>query len=443
MSEFSKVVWTEGLFLRPQHFQQQDRYVDYFVRASISGLQPLRWGVSQLELNEELLYSGKFALSGCRGVLPDGTPFDLPTDAALPAPLEPGVEARDSLVYLALPIRQPGVPEVSLSGTANGAARYSASEAELSDSADSGGSPASVTVAAPRYQLLLESDERAGFHTLPLARISEVRSDRHILLDENYIPPLLDIRANPTIGGFMDELEGLLRQRSERLAGRVSTAGRGSAELVDLLRLQVINRYLPRVSHVARLPDVHPLHAYELLVEVAGELSTFTDARRPPAFPTYNQDDLQATFDPVFAAIRATFSREPETAAEEIPLSGINRYGICTGQIRNRALLDNAMLVLSVTADMPSEKLRSTFPGQVVVGPVDRISELVNLALPGIKLRPLPAAPRQLPFHAGATYFELDRSSPIWNELKSSGGIAFHIGGSYPNMAMTLWAIRQ
>ena len=31
MSWHNKVVWSEGLFLRPQHFQQQDRYIEHLV----------------------------------------------------------------------------------------------------------------------------------------------------------------------------------------------------------------------------------------------------------------------------------------------------------------------------------------------------------------------------------------------------------------------------
>ncbi len=443
MTDYSKVVWTEGLFLRPQHFQQQDRHHEDLVRASTAGLQPLRWGLSRLALDTDLLAQGTLAVTEARGVLPDGTPFDLPRRGDLPAPVAPDPETRDARVHLALPVPQSGVPEMRLNGGADGIVRYRAREAEVADNADSGGERVPLTLAAPAFQLKLDGDDLSAFHAVPIARIAEVRADRQIELDPDEIPPLLDMRATPTIGGFLDWLNGLLNQRAARLAGRATTAGRASAELVDLLRLQAINRLAPRVAHMARLPDVHPLHAYDLLLEIAGELSTFTEARQPPAFPAYNQDDLRGTFEPVFATIREIFSREPESAAEEIPLSAINRYGICRAQIANRNLLETARLVLVVSADMPAERLRSTFPGQVVVGPVERISELVNMALPGIKLRPLPAAPRQLPFHAGATYFELDSGSPIWAELKTSGGIAFQIGGSYPNMTMALWAVRE
>ena len=43
------------------------------------------------------------------------------------------------------------------------------------------------------------------------------------------------------------------------------------------------------------------------------------------------------------------------------------------------------------------EVLRSRFPAQIKLGPAERLRDLVNLALLGIALRVLPAAPRQIP----------------------------------------------
>ena len=40
MSWDNKVVWSEGMFLRPQHFQQQDRYVEKLVRSRVAELAP-------------------------------------------------------------------------------------------------------------------------------------------------------------------------------------------------------------------------------------------------------------------------------------------------------------------------------------------------------------------------------------------------------------------
>jgi type VI secretion system protein ImpJ len=104
--------------------------------------------------------------------------------------------------------------------------------------------------------------------------------------------------------------------------------------------------------------------------------------------------------------------------------------------------LRGSNFVLSVQADMATETLRKMFPAQVKIGAVEHIRELVNVALPGIGIRPLPVAPRQIPFHAGASYFELDRNSPHWQQMQSSGGFAIHVSGEFPNLRLELWAIR-
>ncbi len=41
----SRVAWREGLFLRPQHFQQQDRFTDALIRARTEPLRPYPWGL--------------------------------------------------------------------------------------------------------------------------------------------------------------------------------------------------------------------------------------------------------------------------------------------------------------------------------------------------------------------------------------------------------------
>jgi type VI secretion system protein ImpJ len=66
----------------------------------------------------------------------------------------------------------------------------------------------------------------------------------------------------------------------------------------------------------------------------------------------------------------------------------------------------------------------------------------VNLQLPGIALHAIPVAPRQIPYHAGFVYFELDQANELWGQLKASGGIGLHVGGEFPGLKLEFWAIR-
>ena len=440
----NKVVWGEGLFLQPQHLQQQERYLERLIRTSTHGLAPFTYGLSQLEIDTDLLTLGKFALRAAAGTLPDGTPFSIPGDVDHPQPIDLPETLRNATVYLLLPSRQPGALETAPAERTETAARFSVGEHEAIDTNAGFQSVATVPIGKLRLRFGLEHESRAGYVAVGLVRVIEVRPDRSVMLDEGYIPPILVCSASGVLAGFVAQLEGLVHHRAEALAGRVSeTATRGAAEMADYMLLQVCNRYEPVLTHLAAtVGQLHPESLYRVLLSLAGELATFTESRkRPPAFPPYRHDDLHSTFRPVMSALRQSLSAVLEQTAVPIPLQE-RKFGIRVGPSVDRSLVTDATWVLAVKAQLPAETLRRGFPNQVKIGPVEQIRELINVALPGIAIRALPVAPRQLPYYAGTSYFELDRSSPYWAALARSGGVAIHITGDIPGLEVECWAIR-
>lgn len=441
----NKVVWGEGLFLQPQHLQQQERYVERLIRTSTAGLAPFTYGLTNIEIDTDLLALGKFAVRSASGILPDGTPFAIPADADHPAPLDVPENTRNATICLVLPVRQAGAVETAPADLLETAARFAAAEHEAIDTNAGYQSVATVPVGKLRLRFALEADNRAGNTALGLARVTEVRTDRAVVLDESYIPPIMFCSVSNVLSGFSAHLQGLLHHRAEALAGRVSeSANRGASEFADYLVLQICNRYEPLLTHLnAANGQIHPESLYRVCVTLAGEIATFTESRkRPPVFPAYRHDDLAATWRPVMAALRQALSAVLEQTAVPIPLQE-RRHGIRVGPIPDRSLVTDAVWVLVAKAQVPPETLRRNFPNQVKIGPVEQIVELINVALPGIAATPLPVVPRQLPYYAGRSYFELDRSGPYWAALSRSGGIAIHVGGGeIPGLEIECWAIR-
>lgn len=216
----------------------------------------------------------------------------------------------------------------------------------------------------------------------------------------------------------------------------------GASEIADFLLLQLVNRAEALTGHLSRVRPLHPQELYRELVALAGEFCTFTASqRRPEEYPVYNHDDLAASFAPVMLALRQALATVIDAKAIAIPIVE-KAYGVHVAMLSDRSLIDNASFVLVVRADVPGESLRGHFPQQAKVGSVEHIRDLVNLQLPGIGLLPMPVAPRQIPYHAGSTYFELDRGSAHWKQLTHSGGFAFHIAGQFPGLNLAFWAIR-
>jgi type VI secretion system protein ImpJ len=114
-----------------------------------------------------------------------------------------------------------------------------------------------------------------------------------------------------------------------------------------------------------------------------------------------------------------------------------------TAVVNDLELLRSSSFVLAINAQMPGEQLRQRFPAQVKIGPTEKLKDLVNNALPGIALQGMPVAPRQLPFHAGFYYFELERGGELWKQLEKNGSFAMHIAGDFPGLELELWAIRR
>ncbi|WP_341317026.1 type VI secretion system baseplate subunit TssK [Paraburkholderia sp. IMGN_8] len=443
MTWHQRMIWSEGLFLEPQHFQQHDRFIEHLVRSHGRATEAWAWGWVACMLDEVALGLGKVAVASAFGVLPDGTAFSFPDEAPAPPPLDVPAGTRDEMVVLALPLSRNGAKEIDVEGGPADGLRYVAADTAVTDVTTSTDRVAEMRIGMPNLRLMLARDATDAYATIGLARIVERRADNRVLLDARYIPPMLHALAQPQLLGYVQELAGLLHQHADRLAARIAKPGRGGvAEVADFLLLQTLNRFEPQCVHLLHVPLLHPERAYQFAIALAGDLATFDERRRALTYPPYRHDDLEASFEPVMRELRQLLSqvREPDAVAIELQN---RKSGVRVATINDLDLVKKAGFVLAANAQMPGEALRVRFPTQVKVAPADRIRDLVNLALPGIGLRAMPVAPRQIPFHAGFSYFELDRGSDLWKELEQTGNLAMYIAGEFPGLELEFWAIRQ
>jgi len=444
MSLDNKVVWSEGMFLNPHHFQQQERYFERYIDGKHSTQSSYGWGIEHIEVDRTLLKLGKLSIASAAGVFPDGTPFSFPDQHDSPPVFEVPENTLDKIVYLAIPVTRPGAVDILAEDESQGLARYYSHNQEVRDVSIEGGDSVKVSVGKLRFRLLLESDDMSGYACIGILKITEAKADKDVVLDNEYIPTCMNCDASQRLSAFLSELAGLIQHRGDAIAARLADIQRGgTAEISDYMLLQLINRIEPLTVHLSSMKGLHPIQLYAEAIQISGELATFsTKEKRPPRFPAYLHDDLLATFSPVMNALRQSMSMVQEQTAAALTLVE-KKFGIHVAQIPDPSLLHSALFVLAVRADVAESAIRKHFPAQVKVGPVDHIRDMVNSAMPGIPLKPMPVAPRQIPYHAGFTYFELERNNPYWKALENAGGIALHIGGDFPGLDLELWTIRQ
>lgn len=444
MAGESRVAWREGAFLRPQHFQQQDRFVEALVEARAAALSPYPWGIRDLVFNQSLMQLGKFGIERCTAILPDGTVVRIPGDAPPPPPIDVPVAARDVLIHLTLPARQQGAIEFATADGDRGAIRFLVEEEAIHDAYADERLSEEIELARPNLAFGITAEHTEGRVTLALARVREVDAGR-VILDDQFIPPTLDARGSERLKAMITDIIGRADQRVEELSVRAVEATRGGAEtFASFLLLQALNRWSPMLAHQKGLPALHPERLYETFVSMAGELSTLAlPQRRPPVFPTYDHENLQGVFQPPFELLQVALSMEIARSAGQLPLESVGP-GAYTARVDDHGIFQNGSLYLAARASAPPEAMLARFASLVKLGPVTRMREIVSSALQaGVRISPTPTPPPQLRVQPGYLYFELDRSSPDWAELTKAPAIGLHVAGDWPDLELELWWVKR
>ena len=79
-----KILWGEGLFLRPQHFQQQDHYHEERLHRTAALLHPYAWGVGALQVDRDALANETLRVLELSLRFPDGELYAAPGADELP-----------------------------------------------------------------------------------------------------------------------------------------------------------------------------------------------------------------------------------------------------------------------------------------------------------------------------------------------------------------------
>lgn len=321
----NKVMWQEGMLMRPHHFQQQQRYNDYLDNQRFRAMNDLSWGFTELTLNNELLAQGKIMIDSASGTLPDGTVFSIPDQDALPDPLHPQnfPDERSRNIYLALPVASDVRNEIS-DGRRIG--RYRLNYADVRDLHSEEGDARTLTLGQLTPRIMSGAEDMSAYITLPLCRISNRHADGSLTLDDDFIPSCQNIQVSKKLRVYLKEVQGAIGGRVSDLANRIgSPAQSGIADVAEFMMLQLLNRNQTRFTHRARRSQLHPEDFYLDLAGLLGELMTFTEPSRLPCpLDVYDHHDLTKTFKTLLQPLetgmqmmRVADSRWPESLQQQ------------------------------------------------------------------------------------------------------------------------------
>ncbi|EOA8956197.1 type VI secretion system baseplate subunit TssK [Vibrio harveyi] len=441
MADYSHTAWCEGMFLRPQHFQQSERAFEHEFKGLNRFQQPYNWGVYQVRINPNSLKEGVVEIEKLEAILPDMTLIELQNVNEVLPPLLVEKGTQNTLVKVV--VASSSLKEKTIADVSEGVvSRYVLNDLDVID-VQTGQDEERIQVASLNVALKVSNDNLSGFVELPILKIKEVTAEGAILLDEEYTPPHLNVLKDQAMLACLKNVTGMTKIRADVVSQRLVQGKAASASAVDFIMLQMLNRYETILRHMGQLEQVHPLEFVTLLRGYVGELSTFSSKnKRAPLLIDYEHSNLTSTISELNQVLSQYLSVVLDQTANKLPLE-VRQLGIRVTPLPDKRLLESSQFVLAVKADTSTDEIRRLVPAQLKLGPAEQIRDLINNQINGINVAPLNVVPRQIPYQTGYVYFEVIKKGPFWVRLQESGGIALQLSGQFPNSDIELWSINQ
>ncbi len=164
------VNWSEGMFLRPHHFQAADRYLAELVNTQVLFDHPYGYGVHGLNISTEALAAGILEIRGLRVRWKDGTIIAQGDSQLDRIELNQRVDMRalgnaPLTVYLALAGMHEGRANVSAGGP-HPHHRYAAVQVDADEEVH-GSNRQEVCLRRLNVNFLFSTDDLSGYETFP------------------------------------------------------------------------------------------------------------------------------------------------------------------------------------------------------------------------------------------------------------------------------------
>ena len=439
----SKILWGEGLFLRPQHFQRQDAYHEARLARAMRLLDPNAWGVARLAVDEEALAAGVLRVDELLAVMPDGETVDAPREDLLPEPV--AVAAGDDALrsyHLVLPPMRADACNQSGEGQA-AAARYAPHTQTAADWFS--GAVEAELVLLRRRPRLLPAEDAAAAAGLPLLRVQRAGNGR-LQLDPGFVPPALSLDAVPALRSLLRRTLDRLQAKVAALHGLQREPSRHVVEFRsgDVASFWLLHTASAAYARLAQLQPVaaHPARLFGELSALAGALMTFSRERTLADLPAYRHEAPERGFAAVDALLRELLETVISTRCVSVVLEEA-RPSFHTGRLSAERIAADAALYLGVESALPRAELVEAVPGWLKLGAPDDVERLVHSAVSGVRLVHAAQVPGQIPVRPGASYFALEPRGPLYERMLQAQTVAVYAPAGLPELRLELHAVNR
>jgi len=448
MLKAKRVLWGEGMFLRPQHFQQQALYSDCAVAVAQHSLQRYSWGLQQAKLDTSVLTNGLVRADELNVVFRDGTRFEAPGHEPLPLSRDlndvpqAGVEA---ILFACLPNLDPygGNTAVNPDAPVSRPARYRSARQNIAD-LYTHALEADLTTLELDVRLMFHMENRDGYDSVPIARLLKDATGQW-RLDENWLPPLVAVSGAPWLTRMLRRLLDILLVKSTALAGShreqsKNVVGYGTADIASFWMLHTVNHCFARLNHLSHAEPLHPEELYLELAGFLGELLTFSHAYNLSNVPPYRHEQLSETFTELESLIHELLDTVISSRYVVIPLA-TPKPSFYIGHLESERLVENVDFYLSVQGEMPIAQIIEDLPLQIKAGAPDDVEKILHSAMRGVNLTYTSQTPSALPVRVGNHYFAFEPRGNVYQNMIKARSVCLYVPETFSSLKFELIAV--
>jgi type VI secretion system protein ImpJ len=443
----SKVLWGEGLFLRPQHFQRQDAYHEWRLAEATRTLHPYAWGVRRLKVDIEGLQSSVLRLEELSLVFPDGEFFSAPGEDALPAPLNladwPDQQTNQVFYAAIAPLRTTGTNAAMDEASDDGSLHYRRAAQEANDQFTQA-AQAEVSLLKRNVRLIPEHLPHDHLVCVPICSVRRSATGS-FELDTRFVPPAVTLQAAPALQATLRRLLDMLQAKVEALYGFHREPSKHvvefrSGDIASFWLLHTASAGCAALLHYRHNPLLHPERLFERLLELAGALMTFSKGHSLADLPAYEHVAPGPAFQRLEAVIRDLLETVISTRYFAIPLQE-SKPSFHVGRLQSETITASTVFYLGASAALAATELVEVLPVRLKVGAPDDVDKLVLSAMGGVRLTHAAQVPAAIPVRPGAYYFEIEPRGPLYQRMLQAQAVTVYAPAGIPELKLELYAL--
>lgn len=434
------IVWSEGLLISAQHFQQQDLFHASQLNSRISSISSYAWGVRDLEIvidytqvedGELIVHHGDIIFpSGIHANWGEKSYFSLPLRKKLPSPYSTSSkQGNDRLsVYAAITRSREGVANIEKDQNTQTSRRFVAYNRNVPEYSFAQTEAVNITFARPVVQIVFDRQNNGDMEYLKIAEIYRTASDKKWKIDNDFFPSAIHFHYAKVLTDRLRTIFRLFHDHTQTLRNALSLPRSRGTQRLSIPKHEepflfhqyhIVRQITLLIRTILLRHDISPYNAYHTLCIAAELCSDLQEDESLSYEPVeYSHSNISACFRHIYSHLKISQSHTiQEVICIKMKRQTNGQYHAAIPKIHIGNTESVYIKIRPIESMDPSQTQQ--WQSLTKVASPSTISKLFRAALPGIVLTREQIIPEGITSLSHEQLFQLDCKNSVWEKIEN------------------------